>query len=137
MRREKRTHDIANQSLSTQSLFLLAVLLAMVSASASQGQVSGSAASYFDRGINWYAKGELEKAITDFTKALEINPQLAEAYKNRGTAQFVKGNTEKAIADFDQAIATNPSHAKPLLTGDLPTCFRARRQRRSVTSSSA
>ncbi|MHC4595597.1 MAG: tetratricopeptide repeat protein [Planctomycetota bacterium] len=44
-------------------------------------------------------KGEYEHAIAEFTKALEINPSLAEAYNNRGFAYYRKGEYDRAWED--------------------------------------
>ena len=50
------------------------------------------------------AKGHHDQAISDFSKAIEINPQDAAAYVNRGYIHFVKlGNKEKGCSDFKQA----------------------------------
>ena len=38
------------------------------------------------RGNTYYNQGNLPQAISDFNKAIEINPNYAEAYYNRGLA---------------------------------------------------
>ena len=43
------------------------------------------AAAYIDRGIAYQVKGDKDRAVADFTKAIEIAPRI-EAYKNRGNA---------------------------------------------------
>ena len=48
-------------------------------------------------------QGQYDKAITDFTEAIRINPDLAEAYYNRGVAHRKLGNDVKADADFAKA----------------------------------
>ncbi len=45
---------------------------------------------YFNRGIEWNAKKERDKAIADYTEALHLNPQYREAYNNRGNAYRAK-----------------------------------------------
>ena len=42
------------------------------------------------------------KAISDFTKAIELNP-IAEAYLDRGAARKDKGDRDGAIADYTKA----------------------------------
>ena len=44
------------------------------------------AESYNNRGAAYSAKGENERAIADFTKALGIAPQVAKTYHNRAAA---------------------------------------------------
>ena len=48
-------------------------------------------------------------AITDYTKALEINPKLPEAYLNRGFAKRSSGDAEGARADFKKSIEIDPT----------------------------
>jgi tetratricopeptide (TPR) repeat protein len=65
-------------------------------------------AAYFSRGNAYIRKDEIEKAIADYTRAIEINPQYSDAYYNRGTIYGKeKGMHEKAISDFSRAIELN------------------------------
>ncbi|NEQ67780.1 MAG: tetratricopeptide repeat protein [Symploca sp. SIO2D2] len=68
-------------------------------------------ALYFYRGVAYYEKGELDKAIVDYNRALKINPEYA-TYINRGNAYYYKGELDQAIADFTQALKINPEGAK-------------------------
>ena len=43
-----------------------------------------SAASYVERGHDWYEKGELDRAMADFNIALTFDAQCANAYLFRG-----------------------------------------------------
>ena len=45
-----------------------------------------NAEAYYNRGIAYGDKGEYDKAIEDYSKAIELNPEYAEAYNNRGNA---------------------------------------------------
>ena len=67
---------------------------------------------YYNRGLAWGNKGDLNKAIADYTKATEINSNYVKAYNNRGLAWYNKGDDDKAIADFTKVIEMNPKHAK-------------------------
>lgn len=53
-----------------------------------------------------------DRAILDFTKAIDINPEYAEAYYNRGTAYSDQGLYDKAILDFTKAIEKNSEYAE-------------------------
>jgi tetratricopeptide (TPR) repeat protein/S1-C subfamily serine protease len=77
--------------------------------------LSPRAAFYSNRGLTYYALKEYPKAIADYTKAIAINPELAEAYYNRGTAYSALKDYPKAIADYTQAIAIKPDHADAYL----------------------
>src|SRR6266850_7191852 len=74
----------------------------------SSGQSGNSAEQYYRSAISKKANGDLDGAISDYTKAIEINPRYAEAYANRGLARKTKADLEGAIADYDKAIALNP-----------------------------
>jgi lipoprotein NlpI len=69
------------------------------------------ATAYNDRGIAHASKGEVDRAIADYGRALELNPKLAEAYYNRGIAYHGQGEVDRAIADYGRALELNPSYA--------------------------
>jgi tetratricopeptide (TPR) repeat protein len=52
-----------------------------------------------------------DKAIADYTKAIQLNPGYAKAYYNRGVAHRDNGNHTKAVADFTEAIWLRPAFA--------------------------
>jgi len=49
-----------------------------------------------------------QRAIADFSRAIELNPKSVPAYVNRGTAKQNEGDLDGAIADFNQAIELDP-----------------------------
>jgi lipoprotein NlpI len=51
--------------------------------------------------------------MADYSKAIKLNPGLAEAYYNRGLAGHLKSDTPGALADFDKAIEINRDWAWP------------------------
>ena len=53
-----------------------------------------------------------EKALADFDKAIELNPNRFEAYFNRGNLLFDKKRYDKAIADFNRVIALKSDYAE-------------------------
>ena len=58
---------------------------------------------YIDRGIAYGEKGQYDQAISDYNKALEINPRYAVAYYNRGIAYYFKREYEKSWKDIEKA----------------------------------
>jgi len=56
--------------------------------------------------------GDLEEAITLFTRSLETQP-TAEAYTFRGWAYSFAGRLDDAIEECRKAIATDPSFGNP------------------------
>ena len=67
---------------------------------------------YCDRGRLYYDKADFRQAISDYTRALRINPRYAEAYHNRGMAYFYLGNFQQAISDYNRALRINPKYAQ-------------------------
>jgi len=62
-----------------------------------------------NRGVDYLGKGDYDQAISEFTKAIEIDPSLPDAYSNRGDAYLHKANYDQAISDCTKAIAINPN----------------------------
>jgi tetratricopeptide (TPR) repeat protein len=54
---------------------------------------------------------DYDQAITNFNKALKLDPNYAPAYYNRGIAFRNKDDFDSAIADFTQAIRLDPNYA--------------------------
>jgi tetratricopeptide (TPR) repeat protein len=75
----------------------------------------GSAASaefYLKRGEDLSGAREYDRAIADYTTAIRLKPDYAEAYNDRGFACYLKGDAERAIADFTRAIELRPDYPK-------------------------
>lgn len=60
-----------------------------------------------------YNEPNYDKAIEDYTKAIELNPNFADAYYNRGLAWVAIKEKEydKAIKDYTKAIELKPDYA--------------------------
>ncbi|MFH1228406.1 MAG: tetratricopeptide repeat protein [Planctomycetota bacterium] len=54
----------------------------------------------------------INKAISDYDKAVKINPIEAACYNNRGKTYAEIGESEKAMADYNEAIKCNPKMAE-------------------------
>ena len=67
---------------------------------------------YLQVGNDFLNAGNFDMAIIEYTKALDINPNLAKAYDNRGVAYAQEGSLSRAIADFTMAIANNFNDAE-------------------------
>ena len=50
--------------------------------------------------------------MSDYTKAIEINPKYAEVYYNRGNIYDNQGNLTQALSDYNKAIEINPNIAQ-------------------------
>jgi tetratricopeptide (TPR) repeat protein len=65
-----------------------------------------------NRGIEKGKEGDLDGAIGDFTRAIELNPKDDAPYYNRAQAKWLKKDAAGAIADYTRAIelgSTNPA----------------------------
>lgn len=73
-------------------------------------EVSGEKPShaYAKRAGTWNSKGDYDKAIEDYTKAIELDPTFAVAYYRRGGVWESKGDYDKAIADYEKAVELKP-----------------------------
>jgi tetratricopeptide (TPR) repeat protein len=67
--------------------------------------------NYMAMGYEYYKKGQYDKAIVWYNRALEFNPQNLEAYVNRGNSYATKGQYNLAIADYNKAIEINPNYS--------------------------
>ena len=74
------------------------------------------AKEYFRSGVKAGQRGQYSEAIEDFTKAIELNPDYAEAYYFRGLYLLQPrrdyNHAIKAIKDFTKAIELNPDDAE-------------------------
>lgn len=71
------------------------------------------ARAYDFRGDAYMSKGEPDRAIEDYSKAISLNPDYpdyADVYHNRGIAYLKKKKFEKAIEDFNKAISLKPDY---------------------------
>jgi Tfp pilus assembly protein PilF len=89
-------------------LKILSLALLMLT-SAAQAQDLSSADEYTQRGISRFQKNDLDGAIADFTKVIELNGKGQEfCYYFRALAHYRKGNPTQAIKDLSKAIDVKP-----------------------------
>lgn len=62
-----------------------------------------TAKEYVDRGIAYYKQKNFTQAISEYNKAIAINPNYADAYYNRGVSYYETKEYGKAWADVHQA----------------------------------
>src|SRR5262245_59240745 len=64
------------------------------------------------RGETLSGNQQCDRAIADYTAAIELKPDYAEAYNDRGFAYYLKGDFERAISDYARAIELRPNYPK-------------------------
>jgi tetratricopeptide (TPR) repeat protein len=62
------------------------------------------------------SQGKLDLALTDYNKAIQINPSAAAAYNNRGIFYDEQGRPDLALANYDQAISLNPNYTEAYIS---------------------
>jgi len=65
------------------------------------------------KGQFWNERDQLDKGLEFFERALQLDPNSAEAFLGRGITWNKKGETESAISDFTQAIRLTTNDERP------------------------
>ena len=68
-------------------------------------EAEGLAATYSNRGIILARQGEVEAALADHNRALEITTELSSLYINRANALMRARRYQDAMEDLDRAVA--------------------------------
>ena len=63
------------------------------------------------KGNGYFGQSQWDEAITEYSKAIELNPRLVEAYENRGMAYENGKDPDKAIIDYTKVVELDPSNA--------------------------
>lgn len=79
-------------------------------------QLHLDANTYLVSGLESYADGDYQLAISKFNKVIKLDSNNFGAYLNRGAAYYKKGEIARSIVDLDKTIALDPqnSHARNL-----------------------
>ena len=54
---------------------------------------------------------EVDLALKDYTKAIQLNPKFTRAYNNRAFVYHDRKDYDRALADYNRAIETDPEYA--------------------------
>jgi tetratricopeptide (TPR) repeat protein len=68
-----------------------------------------------NRGMAFHNLEEFERAIEDYNRGLEFDPENEGLYNNRGIAKLSLKNVEGAIEDYNKALAINPKSTNALM----------------------
>jgi tetratricopeptide (TPR) repeat protein len=63
---------------------------------------------YLQRGEIYLAMRRPDPAIADFSRAIDLKPDLVDAYRNRAEAHFQKREIERAADDYTRAMSLAP-----------------------------
>ena len=64
------------------------------------------------RGALYARRDQIDRAIADDSRALLLDPGLADLFNARGELWLKKGDKPKAVQDFGAALRIDPNHAK-------------------------
>lgn len=70
------------------------------------------AALFISRAEAYDDKNDLDRAIADLNKAIELDPNSVLAFENRGTLFVRSGKPDRAIEDYNEAIRLDPNYAQ-------------------------
>ena len=65
------------------------------------------------RAIAFMTKGDFDRAIQDYDRALSLDPKNGLAFNNRGSAYGRIGDFDRAIGDYENSIRLKPDAALP------------------------
>ena len=87
-----------------------------------QRKIERKSAIHLFKGAACVLKEQWDEGISEYNKALELNPRFAIAYRTRGFAYCGKGEYEKALSDFTKAIEINPMYADAYFFRGVACC---------------
>ncbi len=61
------------------------------------------------RGAAYLAKGDVDAAVADCSRAIDLSPKLTSAWATRAQARAKKGELQGAIADYERALELDPA----------------------------
>ena len=71
-------------------------------------RATGSPLAHVKRGQAYEDEGLLDRALEEYTQAILLKPNYAEAYLGRGWVHHAKGSRRLAVKNFSQAIRLKP-----------------------------
>ena len=87
-------------------LKIILFITALVFVSCSKKSVS----YYLESGDKYYNEGNLESAIKEYSKAIEIDPKNADSYYRRAIIYYEQNKSNLAIADYTTVIKINDKY---------------------------
>jgi tetratricopeptide (TPR) repeat protein len=71
---------------------------------------TGDIHAYNNRGLLFYTRGEYDRALADYDKAIELDPGYIHAYNNRGIVLYAMEEDDRAVKDYTEAIKLDPGY---------------------------
>jgi tetratricopeptide (TPR) repeat protein len=74
---------------------------------------------YNNRGVVYFNRGDEDHAFSDYSQAIQLDPENADAYYNRAVSYAEKGDKDRALADYSESISLDPKDDAYLRRGNL------------------
>lgn|GEM_PF-1722071 len=91
-----------------------------------------SAAMYCARGVAYLKQSQIDSALADFDRAIEVDSSFARTYRERAETYIKKGRPDLAIRDYDKALQLDSDDADARERRDI-----LRRQNSELATSAA
>ena len=76
-----------------------------------QESTTDQASAYYNRGIAYHDKKDLDPALRDLNQALSLKADFAGALNSRGNVYSdLRASTDRAIADYNEAMRLDPNY---------------------------
>jgi tetratricopeptide (TPR) repeat protein len=73
------------------------------------------ALQYCNLGSAWLEKGKLDKAVSYYKRAIQVNPGYAAAFNNLGVVYAKKGMYDRALQNYKKALSLDPEYTAVLM----------------------
>ena len=88
---------------------IISLILILLPVSASKGQNPLTAQDHLKSGMGHFQSGEIDAALTDVNRAIELNPGYVDAFFLRAAIRNKKGDAAGVLADYNKIIELAPS----------------------------
>jgi tetratricopeptide (TPR) repeat protein len=88
---------------------IISSIIAVILFSSAYSQ--STSVDYYNEGKSLMQVRDLDGAITNFSKAINLNSSYEMAYVNRALCRMATGKWSSAIPDCNEALAINPNQA--------------------------
>lgn len=78
--------------------------------------VLSEAARHIQQGRRYFFREDFKKAISEFNKALEVEPDNIEAFSYLGHLYFSKEDFEKAASEFNKVLEVDPDNIEAIIS---------------------
>jgi tetratricopeptide (TPR) repeat protein len=102
----RRLADAVKSSLADQKIAASSAVI-----QSSIADAFDRARAYYNRGVEYCSKGLFDKAVSDLTEAIKLDPDYADAYAQLGYSYNGREEWHRAIGAFKRAIELDPNNA--------------------------